>query len=57
MAIARRYERNCRVSLSFRLQDDAEIAVPVRLIRHERDASFDECKGFFVSPLLMRTPA
>ena len=31
--------------------------MPVRLIRHERDASFDERNGFFVSPLLMRKHA
>jgi hypothetical protein len=40
-----------------RLQDDAEIAVPVRLIRHEREAPLDQCKGFVVAALLMRKHA
>ena len=40
-----------------RLEDDAEVAVPVRLIRHQRDASFDQCEGFLVPPLLVREHA
>ncbi len=37
-----------------RLEDDAEVAVPVRLIGHEREAPLDEREGFAVPPLLMR---
>ena len=40
-----------------RLEDDAEVAVPVRLIGHEREAPLDEREGFAVPPLLMREHA
>ena len=39
------------------LEDDAEIAAPVRLIGHEREAPLDEREGFIVPPLLMREHA
>src|SRR5436190_6806791 len=36
------------------LEDDAEIAVPVRLIGHEHEAALDQREGFAVAFLLMR---
>ena len=57
MAIARRYESICEVQPVVRLEDDAEVAVPVRLIGHEREAPLDERDGFVVPPLLMREHA
>jgi hypothetical protein len=45
---------DCEVQPFVRLEDDAEVAVPVRLIGHERDASLDEREGLVVPPLLMR---
>ena len=40
-----------------RLEDDAKVAAPVRLIGHERKAPLDEREGFVVPPLLMREHA
>ena len=48
---------DCPVQPISRLENDAEIAVPVRLIRHERNASLNERKSFLVSSLLMRKHA
>ena len=48
---------NCAVQPVVRLEDDAEVAAPVRLIGHERDAPLDEREGFVVPPLLMREHA
>ena len=57
MAIARRYSVDCGVQPVVRLEDDAEVAAPVRLIGHEREAPLDEREGFVVPPLLMREHA
>src|SRR6266545_5402627 len=50
-----------RVDRSFqpgvRLEDDAEVTVPVRLIGHERKAALDERQRFAVASLLMREHA
>ena len=40
-----------------RLEDDAEVAAPVRLIGREREAALDERERFVVAPLLMREHA
>ena len=48
---------DCPIQPAVRLEDDAEIAAPVRLIGHERKAPLDQRKGFIVAPLLMREHA
>ena len=40
--------------LTIRLEDDAKVAVPIRLIRHQREAPLDERDRFVAAPLLMR---
>ena len=48
---------DCGVQPLIRLKHDAEVAVPVRLIRHERDTSLNERESFLVSSLLVRKQA
>src|SRR4029450_3980147 len=45
---------DCQVQLGVRLEYDAKVAVPVRLIGHKREASLDKLDGFADLPLLMR---
>ena len=45
---------DCEVQPVVRLEDDAEVAVPVRLIGHERETPLDEREGFVGPPLFMR---
>src|SRR5687767_10593352 len=48
---------DCQIEPVVRLEDDTEIAVPVRLLGDERNASLDERNGVLVSPFLMREHA
>src|SRR5262245_52403597 len=48
---------NCRVQPVVRLEYDAKVAAPIRLVGHERDTPLDEREGFVVPPLLMREHA
>ena len=48
---------NCGVQPVVRLEYDAQVAAPIRFIRHERDTPLDEREGFVVPPLLMREHA
>ncbi len=57
MAIARWYEFDGGVQPIVRLEDDAEVAEPVRFIGHEREAPLDEREGFVVPSSLMREHA
>ena len=57
IAIARRYDVDCGLQPAVRLQDDAEIAVPVRLLGREREAALDQRNGFVAAPLLVREHA
>jgi hypothetical protein len=45
---------DCALQPVVRLEDDAEVAVPIRLIGHQREAPLDERERFAVPPLLMR---
>ena len=52
--LAHQWKFDCEVQPAVRLEDEAEVAVPVRLIGHAREAPLDECQSFVVPPLLMR---
>ena len=51
MAIARRYASTALVQPAVRLEDDSEVAVPVRLVGREREAPLDERDSFVVAAL------